>query len=437
MKSQSQVIAVAASGGRDSTALLHATARAAAGQGLDVVALHVHHGLNPAADQWQQHVQRQCARWARAGLPVCFITTRLAGAPSRGESIEAWARRGRYAALAQMARDAGAGVVLLAHHRRDQAETLLLQALRGAGPAGLAAMPREVERDGLLWCRPWLDQPVTAIEAYIARQRLTHIEDDSNHDRRYDRNRLRHDVWPALTSAFAQAEGSLAQSARLAWQAAELVEEVAQSDLASLRTTSGHGGIDVAGWKQLSSARRAAVLRCWLRQAADEGARESLIERLMDELPGARAARWPLGAHGELRLYRGRLTVDALAVPMAAREPAAVRLDRPGHIELTSWGGTLELTPVEQGGASLALLARAGLRERRPGDQFQLAPRSTARSLKKQFQAIGVPSWERDGPIVATAEQLVFVPGLGIDARARGQAGEPQLALRWHPSRRP
>lgn len=435
MTARPRVVAVAASGGRDSTALLHATVRAAAGRDVQVAALHVHHGLNRAADEWQQHVQRQCARWARAGLPVRFLTFNLSGAPSRGESVEAWARRGRYAALAQMARAAGASVVLLAHHRRDQAETLLLQALRGAGPAGLAAMPREVERDGLLWCRPWLDQPAAAIEAYIARHRLTHIEDDSNLDRRYDRNRLRHDVWPALTGAFAQAEGSLAQSARLAWQAAEIVEEIAQADLAALRMASGHG-IEVAGWMSLSAPRRAAVLRRWLRQATQEGARESLIERLVAELPDLSTARWPLDSASEVRLYRGRLTIEALAPPAAAALPASARLDRPGLIELPGWGGSLEIIPVEQGGASLALLSRARLRERQPGDQFQLAPRSTARSLKKQFQAIGLPAWERDGPVVATPDQVVFVPGLGIDARARGRAGEPQLALRWHSSRR-
>lgn len=432
-RAEPRVVAVAASGGRDSTALLHATARATQGQGIEVVALHVHHGLNPAADGWQLHLQRQCARWARAGLPVRFITTRLAGAPARGESVEAWARRGRYAALAQMAREAGAHVVLLAHHRRDQAETLLLQALRGAGPAGLAAMPREAEREGLLWCRPWLDQPAAAIEAYIARYRLTHIDDDSNQDTRFDRNRLRHDVWPALLAAFPQAEAALAQAARLSQQAAELVDEVASADLAVLQDGLGTG-ISVAAWMALSQARQAAVLRHWLRPAVDEGVRETLIERLLAELPRARSARWPVDASSELRLYRGHLALASLAPPTAPTNPTPVRLDQPGRTELPAWGGTLELVPVEQGGASLALLADAGLRERQPGDQFQLAPRGTARSLKKQFQTLGVPAWQRHGPIAAVADHVVFVPGLGIDARALAAPGEPQLAIRWEPA---
>ncbi len=432
MTAQSRVVAVAASGGRDSTALLHATARAAQGQGIDVVALHVHHGLNSAADDWQLHLQRQCARWARAGLPIRFNTTRLAGAPARGESIEAWARRGRYVALAQMAREAGAQLVLLAHHRRDQSETLLLQALRGAGPTGLAAMPREAEREGLLWCRPWLDQPAAAIEAYVARHRLTHIDDDSNQDTRFDRNRLRHDVWPALLAAFPHAEAALTQAARLSQQAAELVDEVARTDLAALQGEP-RAGINVAAWKALSPARQAAVLRHWLRPSAEEGVRETLIQRLLVELPRARAARWPVDASCELRLYRGHLTLAGLALPTAPAEPTPIRLDQPGRIELPAWRGTLVLSPVAQGGVPPTLLAHAGLRERQPGDQFQLAPRSIARNLKKQFQALGIPAWQRVGPIVASADQLVFVPGLGIDARVLAAPGEPQLAIRWEP----
>jgi tRNA(Ile)-lysidine synthase len=165
-------LAVAYSGGRDSTALLHATARAAVGQGVEVLALHVHHGLSPFADDWLAHGQRQCARWAKLGFPVRFLSHRLQDGPARGESVEAWARQARYRALRQMAVDEGVSAVLLAHHQRDQAETLLLQALRGAGVAGLAGMPASIERDGITWMRPWLQQPRSAIDAYVREHRL-------------------------------------------------------------------------------------------------------------------------------------------------------------------------------------------------------------------------------------------------------------------------
>ena len=142
-------VGVACSGGRDSTALLHATARAAASLGLEVRALHVHHGLLPEADAWWRALEGRCRRWRRAGWPVAFCGARVPGRPAPGDSIEAWARRARYRALAELAQGEGITLVLLAHHRRDQAETVLLQALRGAGAPGLSAMPKVVVREGI------------------------------------------------------------------------------------------------------------------------------------------------------------------------------------------------------------------------------------------------------------------------------------------------
>ena len=157
-QARAPTVAVAYSGGRDSTALLHATLAAARDGGVEVVALHVHHGLSVHADDWLAHCERQCAAWAAAGQPVEFDSRRVGGSgPARGESVEAWAREARYAALAEISQARGIDLVLLAHHRRDQAETVLLQALRGAGAAGLAAMPRVMRRRGITWARPWLD----------------------------------------------------------------------------------------------------------------------------------------------------------------------------------------------------------------------------------------------------------------------------------------
>jgi tRNA(Ile)-lysidine synthase len=434
----SAIVAVAASGGRDSTALLHATARLARDAGLWVAALHVHHGLNPAADDWLAHLQRQCARWARAGLPVALHAQRLDGGPVRGESVEAWARRERYRALAAMARGAGSAIVLLAHHRRDQAETVLLQALRGAGPAGLSAMPREALRDGICWCRPWLEQPAEAIADYVRRHRLSHIEDDSNLDRRFDRNRLRHDLWPTLLTAFPQAESALAHVAVQAQWAQRMVEEVAQADLPGLLAPEGTAdALDVAAWQALTPARRIAALRRWLADRGVTQGLDHLAERVATELPGQATAQWPVDGQRRVRLYRGRLALVRVPEAMAAqRAPTeAPALDRPGRHVLPGWGGTLDLVAVEQGGVPPALLAGAMLRVRLPGDQFQFTARSVARSLKKQYQDRAVPQWQRGGPIIAAGEQIIFVAGLGIDARAVAAAGEPQLAIHWHPDR--
>lgn len=297
-------VAVAASGGPDSTALLHSTAHAAYALGIDVVALHVHHGLMPQADDWLATVRSQSRRWK-----LGFDSRRLAGAPARGDSVEAWARRGRWVALTEMARANEVSLVLLAQHRRDQAETWLLQALRGGGPAGLSAMPAVVQRDGISWARPWLDQPREAIEAYLRRHRLRSVSDSSNADQRFARARLRTAVWPALLEAFPDAEITLAQSATRAQEAAAVLGEVAAVDLEPLLH---EGALRVAAWKLLSAPRRANVLRAWLGRALHGGVPESLVQRLATELLPQRAARWPAGV-GWLVLRKGRLSLQAIA----------------------------------------------------------------------------------------------------------------------------
>ncbi|HJV62084.1 MAG TPA: tRNA lysidine(34) synthetase TilS [Albitalea sp.] len=423
-------VAVAYSGGRDSTALLHATLKAAAGQGVEVLALHVHHGLSAHADDWLRHCDTQCQRWARGGLPVRFVSERLAGRPAKGESVEAWARQARYGALRSMALAHDASLVLLAQHRRDQAETFLLQALRSAGVAGLSGMPRVVQRDGLTWMRPWLDMPREAIESYLKRHRLRHVEDDSNADTRYARNRLRHLVWPAIESAFAHAEAGFAEAAAWAQEATACLEELARDDLAATR--SGHG-LSVRAWQAFSPARRSNVLRAWLREQWGRPAAGSLVSRLVNELPQPGTATW-LVEGGHLRRYRGVLRFEP--TPIDASAPAREQMlsvRKVGLHDLPGWGGQLRVSKVREGGVPLAWLAHLELRPRQGGEQFQAGIGRPPRSLKKQFQAAAVPAWDRDGPLVYSGGQLVFVPGLGIDARVVALPGQPQVGLDWLP----
>lgn len=291
-------IAVAASGGRDSTALLHATLRAAQPLGVRVHALHVHHGLHPRAGAWAKQVQAQARRWGAS-----FHETRLAGAPAPAESIEAWARSGRYAALAAMARAAGCGIVLLAHHRRDQAETVLLQLLRGGGARGLAAMPADVLRDDIRWLRPWRDHPREAIEAYLKRHRLRWIDDPGNDEARYARNRLQQQVWPALTAAFPQAESALVGAAARAAEEADALRELAAID--AVHCLEGDA-LRMRAWCGLSPARQALLLRRQIEAWSGRGVPGTLVRRLMSELPRAPSGQWPAPG-GQLVLRRGGL----------------------------------------------------------------------------------------------------------------------------------
>lgn len=473
-------VAVAFSGGRDSLALLHATCRAAGLLQIEVVAIHVHHGLLPEADAWLSGARALVARWRRRGWPVRLAEARLAGSPAPGDSVEAWARAGRHAALARLAREAGATLLMLAHHRRDQAETVLLQALRGAGPAGLAAMPRTAQRAGLTWARPWLDQPRTAIEAYVRRHRLRPVEDPSNDDIRYARNRLRAVVWPAFSAAFPEAEVALAAVARRAQEADAALAELAALDLAAC--TDARGRLHLASWRGLSPARQANALRAWWWQRTGRGAPQTLVSRLLDELPQGLPAdasppghrRWPavdgdeavarggwlwlqpaaghtlrpggdLGrsAAGSLegsparptrRSGTGRPPPPPPLAGVPAPTPVDLDLSRPGTYPVPGWPGHLVVEACREQGASPDNLRRVSLRPRAGGEQFQLGPGRPPRRLKKQYQAQGLADGpDRHGPLVWQGERLLFVPGLGLDARAWAPPGVAQLTLRWQP----
>ncbi|MEO6032618.1 MAG: tRNA lysidine(34) synthetase TilS [Burkholderiaceae bacterium] len=430
-----RIVAVAYSGGRDSTALLHATLAAAAPLSVQVLALHVHHGLSPNADAWLAHCDAQCALWKRRGHPLAFAARRLAIQPVRGESVEAWARDARYAALAEMALAHGARIVLLAQHRRDQAETFLLQALRGGGVAGLAGMPRRIARAGIIWQRPWLDWPREAIEAYGRRHRLRFVSDESNDDPRFARNRLRRHVWPVLTAAFPATETTLAAAAAWSRQAAQALEELAALDLARVADARG---LDVVAWCALSDARRSNALRAWLKGRLGAAVPATLTTRLLTELPRATSARWPL-AESELRLHRGRLecvasalrSSDAAAPHRSVARETALSIRRAGRYALPGWGGNLLVERVTEDGVPLAWLAHLQLRARAGAESFQAAIGRPPRSLKKQYQAAGLPAWQREGPLVFSGGQLVFVPGLGLDARVIGLPGTALVNLDW------
>jgi tRNA(Ile)-lysidine synthase len=417
MTGASHTIAVAVSGGRDSTALLHCVARAARGTDIRVLALHVHHGLQPDADAWASRLRALCARWHRAGLPVHFDMTRLQGGPQPGDSIEAWARRERYRALARMAQRHGCGTVLLAHHQRDQAETFVLQALRGAGPAGLAAMPHSAQRDDILWVRPWLDVSPQAIDAYLRRHRLAAVEDPSNAQPRFARSRLRTMVWPVLEQAFPDADGRLSAAAARAHEAHAALADYVRDDLRSVVDGSS---FLVEPWRLLHPARRPVVLRAWLDAVLTDGVPQSLIDRLLRELPAARSsARWP-APDGVLVLHRGRLVHAGPPQPRLDVPPAgSVRVDlsRPGVVVVAGWDGAFHVC-TGPAGLSEDMLRDVSLRRRAGGERFALAPKALPRSLKKQYQTLGVPAWQRAGPLAWSGGELLYAPGLGIEAGA-------------------
>jgi tRNA(Ile)-lysidine synthase len=297
-------------------------------------------------------------------------------------------------------------------------------------------MPPEALREGLVWARPWLDRPREAIEAYVRRHRLRHIEDGSNADARHARNRLRLAVWPALIAAFPDSEAALAAAARRAHEAAACLRELAQADLA---VAAVEDGLSWPALQALSLPRRANLLRAWLCDRLPAGLPETLLQRLLRELPGEPGARWQIAA-GELRCYRDRLSLLRSAAtnlpPDAPQVGSSVvptcDLRRPGRHPVPAWAGAWVVEAVEKGGIAVERLRQVELRGRSGGETFQRAPDTPPRSLKKQFQAAGIPAWRRDGPLLYDATGvLLCVPALGIDARQRAPVGMSQRRLVW------
>jgi len=256
-------LAVAASGGLDSTILTVYAADLARRQGLTLHVFHIHHGLQSQADRWQSQVH-DLARMLN--LPCHSL--RVTVPTDSGLGIEAAARQARYDGLAQLARQVGVRHALLAHHRDDQAETVLLRLLRGTGPQGLAAMHAISARHGLIVLRPFLNVDKQTLEQAFKQwqgaSRWQAVQDPSNADTRYARSALRTQLAPALDARWPAWRTHLARHAQLSAQVNDVLAQVTAQDFASLAPSSDNLNFSLAAWRTLSDARQALVLRYWL-----------------------------------------------------------------------------------------------------------------------------------------------------------------------------
>ncbi len=417
-------LVVGFSGGRDSAVLLDALATVGPPQGHAVSAIHVHHGLSANADAWAQFCVRRCAE-----LGVACTVRHVEVPRGPATSLEAAARRVRYAALALAARELGASVVALAHHRHDQAETLLLQLLRGAGPHGLAAMPAVREdASGMMWWRPLLDLPRTAIDACARERGLAWIDDESNADPRHARNAVRHIVLPALAAIAPQADATLARVAAHQAEAARLLDELAAQDAAGACT---EGTLRRDALDALSAHRARNLLRWFLRSNGLPAPSSARLAAMLDQLRDARG-------DSRIRLRHAGVEIGVHHGRIALHPPEAQHFDVPwsGEPELTLPHGTLVFSHVH--GAGIAKQHLAGLavrvRSRDGGERFQVTPNRPRRALKAILRDAGIPAWERHGlPLVWCGDALAAVAGVGIDAAFQAAPDDPGVTLAWHP----
>jgi tRNA(Ile)-lysidine synthase len=423
---------IAFSGGRDSTALLDLAVRLRTERVRsfgDLIAVHVHHGMQRAADEWAEFCTHVCRK-----LDVTLDLRRVTVRP-QARGPEAAARAARYAALVDAANEHGARLILTAHHLDDRIETFLIQWLRGAGPEGLAAMPVVRALGAVRIVRPLLDVPRADIEHYVVLRGLAHVDDPSNTDVRLLRNAIRRGVVPALEAARPGMRKATARSIDLVAEAAEVLREYGAADLDACSASAPEGMLHVDRLAQLTPARQALVLRSWL---SDHGLENLSRARVRDLLAQALTVRGDarlllrIGVF-EVRRHRGLLLLRE--AQRVAGDAATVVWHGEEEIAVPAWGGVLRFdTSVEEGfeaewlsGVPLELRGRGG------GERFKPHPTRPSKTLKRLFQDANVPEFERARlPLVWRGEELIFVAGLGADARLVDTGG-PRVMLGWHP----
>jgi len=420
-----QTLLLAFSGGIDSCVLLDILvfARdALAKQSLDInlQAMHVHHGLSPNADAWAEFCTSICARHH---IPLHIVHVAI---PSdSGLGIEAAARQARYAALLDYPSD----YVLLAHHEDDQAETLLLQLLRGAGVKGLSAMAQC--DDGRRLLRPLLNVSHAELAAYAKKRKLQWIDDESNQDTRFDRNFCRHYVIPVLEQRFPAAKATLARSAGHIAEAAALLDELAQLDAAHC-VQDQH--LNIESLAKLSMARARNLLRWWLSSHQQALPSTQRLQEMLSQL---------LGAKSDAMI---KVAIDSARGVWLRRYKnlAYIELNKPDTTLAMVWQGEAELYLPDQSrllfdkqiGAGLAI-ERLGINKLRissriGGERFKPDVAKPTRTLKHLLQEANIPPWQRERlPLVYCDDTLAVVPNIGVASHLQANERELGLVISW------
>lgn len=425
-------IAVAYSGGLDSSMLLKLCGEYAKTNALSLYAFHVHHGLSPHADEWAEH----CRRTAELqGAAYHMATVSVDGDDPRG--VEEAARIARYRALKQLCRQNQVRLLLTGHHRDDQAETVLLQLARGAGLAGLAGMAPLQQDHLLLGDDLFLGRPLLHIsrqqlaDAAVAME-LPHVEDESNSDRRYRRNAVRLHLLPTMEEVFPNCGLAIARSAGHVQSAAALLDDLAAVDLASCQAADVRQ-LQLSEMRKLSERRMINLLRYWIRQQYALPLSAAQLAELCEQMFTAAEDARPVLDAGALRLWRFRGQLFARRKPgLLETAPMTLRWNGEATIDIPSWHGRLHfrrngtpgLSEDAMGHSSVQLAPRSG------GERMKIAPNRPSKALKALYQEKGIPPWQRERlPLVYADGSLVFAAGIGMDVRHA--TAENGIVLHW------
>jgi tRNA(Ile)-lysidine synthase len=410
-------ILVGLSGGMDSVVLLHILHRLAPRFSWRLSALHVHHGISPNADAWADFCAGLCS-----GLDIPLHIEHVDIAPLREHGIEAAARKLRHAAFARQSCD----FVALAHHADDQAETLLLQLLRGSGVRGVAAMPLSGGTHPMT-VRPLLDLPRAVLLEYAHEHGLQWVEDESNADDSYPRNFLRHRALPLLEERFPSYRNTLARSAHHFAEASELMDDLARIDAEGAMQGDA---LNVAALRALTPARAKNLLRHFLHCRGAVMPQTAQLEAMLQQLCDARQDAAVCVEYGVWQVHRYRDQAYVSPILGGIERELALSWNGEPELEWPALGVRLNFVETRGAGISAEKLRRAPvtLRLRNGGETLRPHPNAAKRSLKNLLQEHGVPPWRRERlPLVYCGDELVCVVGVAVAAEF--QAGEGEVAI--------
>jgi tRNA(Ile)-lysidine synthase len=418
-------LVVALSGGADSAALLAGLAALSGGfRGLPLRAVHIDHGLQAAAAQFREACRSLCEH---LGVPLGLIRVEVQS--EAGLSLEAAARDARYAALAAQLQPLEC--LLTAHHRQDQAETLLLQALRGAGVKGMSAMP-VCRALGLGWhVRPVLDVTQRELLQWGGHLGNSKVVDPMNEDLRFDRSYLRKAIWPLIETRWPGADIALSRSARHMAEAQELLDRVAAADVARLRDGDA---LSVPALRALSQTNRMNAIRAWLGEAGVEAPSTARLAEALRQVFEADADHQPAIVWGNkaLRRYRQRLFLTEADSPrLEGTRPWTAALG--SSIALGANLGDLTWSAQIGGIAADALPKVVMVRRREGGETLKPARAAKTQTVQHLCQSQGVLPWMRDAlPMVFAGDELIAVADLWLEARWCAAPDAPGLKIAWN-----
>ena len=431
-------IGVAYSGGLDSSVLLQVAKKYTAKHDIALHAFHIHHGISPNADAWLEHCRVKCV-----SLGVIFDSRHVNVEKKDKGGVEEAARNKRYAALGDLCREHHVSLLLTAHHQDDQAETVLLQLLRGTGVAGLSGMdivnvaPDLLGDTNLVMVRPLLTLTREDLDCYAVSEGIAYIDDESNADTRYARNALRHKVMPSLAECFPGFQERFARTAQHAQSAQRLLIELAAQDLAQCQEDEC---IDVNQLRALSEGRSYNLLRYWFGLRGIRMPSTSWLSEMRMQLLEARPDAQLCVTHADchIRRYRDRIFITPKFDNAGLSAPSQLfQWDGEATMMFPHFGGIMHFETAEQGVDVEWLRTQIlSMRLRSGGEKLKLALNRPTKSLKYHYQACDVPAWERERlPIIDTAAgKLLFVAGVGMDCHFFSDGSGLRINFRWQPS---